>query len=128
MNPTDQNLEEIVISSTSGKGVEVTFECAGAEETLNQALALTRPGGQISLIGHYRATPRFNLETLIINSISLFGPMYGHDFFDEAVKLLLAGEVDFTPLVGHWHPIEKAEEAFETASDADQSVKVLFNL
>ena len=128
VNPTDQNLEEIVISSTSGKGVEVTFECAGAEETLNQALALTRPGGKISLIGHYRATPRFNLETLIVNSISLFSPMYGHDYFDEAVKLLLAGEVDFTPLVSHCHPIEKAEEAFETASDANQSVKVLFNL
>ena len=79
------------------------------------------------MIGHYRATPRFNIETLIVNSKSVSGPMYGHAFFDEAVKLLLEGEVDFTPLVSHWHPIEKAEEAFETASDADQSVKVLFN-
>ena len=127
VNPTDQNLEEIVMSSTQRKGVDVTFECAGEEETLNQAFALTRRGGKISLIGHYRATPRFNIETLIVNSMSVFGPMYGHAFFDEAVKLLLEGEVDFTPLVSHWHPIEKAEEAFETASDADQSVKVLFN-
>lgn len=127
VNPTDQNLEEIVMSSTQRKGVDVTFECAGEEETLNQAFALTRRGGKISLIGHYRATPRFNIETLIVNSMSVFGPTYGHAFFDEAVKLLLEGEVDFTPLVSHWHPIEKAEEAFETASDADQSVKVLFN-
>ena len=66
-------------------------------------------------------------ETLIVNSMSVFSPMYGHVFFDEAVKLLLEEEVDFTPLVSHWHPIEKAEEAFETASDVDQSVKVLFN-
>ena len=79
------------------------------------------------MIGHYRATPRFNIETLIVNSMSVFSPMYGHVFFDEAVKLLLEEEVDFTPLVSHWHPIEKAEEAFETASDVDQSVKVLFN-
>ena len=94
MNPTDQNLEEIVMSSTQGKGVDVTFECAGEEETLNQAFALTRCGGKISLIGHYRATPRFNIETLIVNSMSVFSPMYGHVFFDEAVKLLLEEEVD----------------------------------
>ena len=126
VNPADENLEEMVMSSTQGKGMDVTFECAGEEETLNQAFALTRNGGKISLIGHYRATPRFNIEALIVNSMSVFGPTYGPSFFDEAVKLLLEEEVDFTHLVSHRYPIEKAEEAFETASDANQSVKVLF--
>ena len=127
VNPADENLEEIVRSFTQGKGMDVTFECAGEEETLNQAFALTRNGGKISLIGHYRTTPRFNIEALIVNSMSVFGPTYGHSFFGEAVKLLLEEEVDFTHLVSHRYPIEKAEEAFETASDVNQSVKALFN-
>ena len=84
----------------------------GEEATLNQAFALTQCGGKISLIGHYRATPRFNIETLIVNSMSVFSPMYRHVFFDEAVKLLLEEEDDFTSLVRHWHPIEKAGETF----------------
>ena len=75
MNPTDQNLEEIVMSSTHLKDMDVTYKCAGEEATLNQAFALTQCGGEISLIGHYRATPRFNIETLIVNSMSVFSPM-----------------------------------------------------
>jgi len=126
VNPAGENLEEIVMSSTNGKGTDVTFECAGEERTLNQAFTLTKNGGRISLIGHYRKTPRFNIESLIIKSMSVFGPMGGHSFFDEVVKLVLEKKVDFTPLVTHKYPIEKAKEAFEAASDVNRSVKVLF--
>lgn len=126
VNPDTESLEEIVMSSTNGKGTDVTFECAGEETTLNQAFALTRIGGKISLIGHYRKTPRFNIEDLIIKSMSVFGPMGERSFFDEAVRLVSGKKVDFTQLVTHEYPIEKAKEAFETASNTHQSVKVLF--
>ncbi len=126
VNPVDESLEEIVMSATNGKGVDVAFECAGEEETLNQAFAFTKKSGGISLIGHYRKTPQFNIESLIINSMNVFGPVSGHQFFEESVKLISEGEVDLTQLVSHKYPIEKAKEAFETASDVNESVKVLF--
>ena len=68
-----------------------------------------------------------NIEKLIINSMNVFGPIYGHSFFDEAVELLLADKVDFMPLVSHTYSLEQATEAFETASDANKSTKVLFS-
>jgi L-iditol 2-dehydrogenase len=123
-----ENLEEIVKSSTDGKGSDVTFECAGDEVTLNQAFDLTKRGGRISLIGHYRKTPRFNIEHLIIRSMSVFAPSGGHHFFDEAVQLVAEGTVDLTQMVSHKYPIEKAVEAFEAASDVNESVKVVFVL
>ena len=126
VNPDAESLEEILMSSTNGKGTDVTFECAGEETTLNQAFALTRNGGKISLVGHYKRTPHFNIEDLIIKSMSVFGPVGKHSFFDEAVKLVSEKKVDFTQLVTHEYPIEKAKEAFETASNTHQSVKVLF--
>lgn len=125
VNPATDDLGEIVMSSTHGKGADVTFECAGAEESLKQAFALTRREGSISLIAHYRATPRFNIEAVIVSSMSVFGPTYGHAFFDEGVELLLGGGVELAHLVSHRYPIEKAEEAFEMAADVEQSVKVL---
>lgn len=127
VNPAEENLEEFVMSTTHGKGTNVTFECAGEEETLNQSFALTRREGKISLIGHYKTTPRFNIEDVIVKSLSVFGPEYGHAFFDEALQLLLDEQVDLTQLVSHRYPIEKAEEAFETASDVNRSVKALFS-
>jgi len=127
VNPTEEDLAEIVASSTSGKGVDVTFECAGREATLNQAFALTRPGGRISLIGHYRKTPHFNIEDLVVKGLNVFGPIGGNPFFDEAVRLVLEEKVDLAQLVSHRYPLEKAQEAFETASDVDESIKVIFS-
>jgi L-iditol 2-dehydrogenase len=127
VNPTAEDLAEIVTSSTRGKGVDVTFECAGQEATLNQTLALTRPGGRISLIGHYRKTPHFNIEDLVIKGLNVFGPIEGNPFFDEAVRLVLENKVDLAQLVSHRYPLEKAPEAFATASDVDQSIKVIFS-
>lgn len=126
VNPVDESLGEIVMSATNGKGVDVTFECAGEEETLNQAFALTKKSGGISLIGHYRRTPQFSIESLIMKSMNVFGPVSGHQFFGESVKLIWEGKVDLTQLVSHRYPIEKAKEAFEAASDVNESVKVLF--
>ena len=114
------------MSTTKGTGVDVTFECAGDEATLNQAFTLTRPGGRISLIGHHRQTPRFNIEHLIIKSLNVYGPVGGHSFFGEAVDLILERRADLAQMVSHTFPIEQAREAFAAASDVNESVKVLF--
>jgi len=127
VNPREENLAEIVASSTGGKGVDVTFECAGQEATLNQAFALTKPGGKISLIGHYSRTPHFNIEDLVMKGMNVFGPIEGNPFFDEAVGLVLEGKADLAQLVSHRYSIDQAQEAFETAADVDKSVKVIFS-
>ncbi|MFH1570144.1 MAG: zinc-binding dehydrogenase, partial [Gemmatimonadota bacterium] len=127
VDPAEHDLAEIVTTSAGGKGVDVTFECAGQEATLNQAFALTKPGGRISLIGHYRKTPHFNIEDLVIKALNVFGPSEGHGFYGEAVKLVPAGKVDLAQLVSHRYAIEEAREAFETACDVEASVKVIFS-
>jgi 2-desacetyl-2-hydroxyethyl bacteriochlorophyllide A dehydrogenase len=127
VNPAEEDLAEIVADSTSGKGIDVTFECAGQEETLKQAMGLTRPEGRVSLIGHYRKTPHFNIEDLVMKGLNVFAPIGGNPFFDEAVALVAEKKVDLEQLVSHQYPIEKAQEAFEMASDVDRSVKVIFS-
>ena len=101
VDPATEDLAEIVMEMTRGEGVAVTFDCAGEEAATNQAFALTRRGGRISLISHYRTAPRINVETLIMKSMNVFGPDYGHALYDEAVELILEGKVDLTPLVSH---------------------------
>ena len=125
VNPAVEDLAEVVASS--GKEVDVVFECAGQEETLKQAMRLTRPEGRISLIGHYSKTPHFNIEDLVMKGLNVFAPIGGNPFFDEAVELVAEKKVDLAQLVSHQYPIEKAQEAFDMASDVDRSVKVIFS-
>jgi 2-desacetyl-2-hydroxyethyl bacteriochlorophyllide A dehydrogenase len=126
VNPAKESLQEIVMETTGGAGVDVTFECAGQQSTLDQAFALTRAGSRISLIGHYGQTPSFIIEPLVMRSMSVFAPMPGHLFFEECVRLVQEGTIDLQQLVSHYYPIEQAQAAFETASDVEASVKVLF--
>jgi len=125
VNPAEEDLAEVVASS--GKEVDVVFECAGQEETLRQAMGLTRPEGRISLIGHYRKTPHFNIEDLVMKGLNVFAPIGGNPFFDEAVELVAEKRVDLAQMVSHRFAIEEAREAFEMAADVDRSVKVIFS-
>ncbi len=127
VDPTTEDLAEIVMGATRGQGADVSFDCAGEGAATNQAFALTRRGGRISLISHYRTAPRINVETLIMKSMNVFGPDYGHALYDEAVELILEGKVDLTPLVSHVYPLTRAGEAFETAANVNESVKALLN-
>jgi threonine dehydrogenase-like Zn-dependent dehydrogenase len=126
VDPGAEDLTQVVMEATDGQGVDVTFECAGTQETLDSCFALTRRAGRISLIGHYRETPRLNVEPLVIRSMSVYGPAGGHGFYEEALELVRSGAVDLEAMVTHTYPLEQAVEAFEAACDVDRSVKVLF--
>jgi 2-desacetyl-2-hydroxyethyl bacteriochlorophyllide A dehydrogenase len=128
VDPAAQDLQEVVMEHTRGAGVDVTFECAGQQSTLDQAFALTRAGSRISLIGHYRHTPSFQIEPLVMRAMSVYAPMPGHPFYEECVRLVQEETVDLEQLVSHRYPLEQAPQAFEMASDPEASVKVLFTL
>lgn len=124
VDPRDQDLARLVAEWTGGQGVDVYVECAGTQATLDHAFSLTKPAGRILLIAHYRRTPQFNLETFVRGGRSLY-PMGADDVNDEAIRLVAEGVVDLEPLVSHAFPLERAQEAFEMACDAERSVKVL---
>jgi L-iditol 2-dehydrogenase len=122
-----ENLEEHVKALTDDEGVEVAFECAGTLSTSMQALTLTRRGGKVCLVAHYSNSVKVDLEEVVSRAFSVYGvtPDYSLAFFEEAVGLILSGKVKLRPLISHIFPIEKAREAFETASRPDASIKVL---
>ncbi|MBC7236379.1 MAG: zinc-binding dehydrogenase [Chloroflexi bacterium] len=126
VNPAAEDLAEIVMDATGGQGADVAFECAGTGATLNQAFALTNRWGRISLIAHYRQEPPFSVETIARGGKSVYGPFSPGPTVEEAIQLVAEKKVDLTSMVSHTFPLEKAQQAFEVACDAAQSVKVLF--
>ena len=51
INATGAELIELVKQETSGRGADYTFEAAGIDHTLQPSLDVTRPGGQVVLLG-----------------------------------------------------------------------------
>jgi threonine dehydrogenase-like Zn-dependent dehydrogenase len=117
-------------------GVDVVFDCVGSPESLEQSLAITRPGGQIVLVG-MPGPVRLDLAPLWQREITLRGAYaYGVERRPEgprptfALAFELVEVARLERLVSARYPLERFEEAVAHAASAGRrgSVKVVFDL
>jgi S-(hydroxymethyl)glutathione dehydrogenase / alcohol dehydrogenase len=65
---------------TGGRGADVAIEAAGREETISQALRLTRRGGQVVLVGAGGNEVRLSVPAftgIVMTGKSILGSLYG---------------------------------------------------
>ena len=43
-----------VFAVTEGKGADLVIDCAGADDTFDQSIRMTKPGGKVLLVAFYR--------------------------------------------------------------------------
>lgn len=118
-------------------GAEKVFECVGAPSTMEDAVRLTKPGGEVSLVGMPGAKSSLDLTALWYKEVSLSGTYaYGvEDYRGERVKsfelaMRLAPDIGLEKLVGPHFKLEDYREAISTARSAGRegNVKVVLDL
>lgn len=116
------------------QGAEVTFDCVGSAASLTQALALTRPGGRIVMVG-MPGVETLDLTPLWQREISLQGAYaYGTETvggarirtFDLAAELVAAA--DLGRLVSATYALDRYADALAHAGDAGRrgATKIAF--
>ena len=117
VDPTQENLAEIVKQESDGYGADVTIAAIGVPRLVNELLTLTRPGGRVNLFagfsGEGEATISANLihyGELIVTGTSACT----REDFRQALNLLGSGQFQAGPLVSHRFPLASIEDAFET--------------
>ncbi|MGO8876116.1 MAG: zinc-dependent alcohol dehydrogenase [Acidimicrobiales bacterium] len=117
-------------------GVDVVYDCVGSPQSIEQSLAVVRPGGDIVLVG-MPGTTKVDLAPLWQREVRLRGAYaYGAEerldgarsTFDLAFELVRASRLE--RLVSAAYPIERFEEAVAHAAAAGRrgSVKIVFDL
>jgi (R,R)-butanediol dehydrogenase / meso-butanediol dehydrogenase / diacetyl reductase len=94
LDPTEEDVPERVRELTGGAGADVTFECAGLDPVLAQAVASTRPGGtcvNVSIWGH---PATFDVNSLVLSEIRLIGSLAYAGRHPEVIDLVRDGVVD----------------------------------
>lgn len=122
-----------IMEITDGKGADVIYESVGGyATTLEEAQEIIRPGGTIVIIGIFRKMPELNFGKLLRNEINLlfswsYSTWDGVPEFQISLDLVAEGKVQTEPLITHKFPLEKINEAFQTALDKYKSnaLKVL---
>ena len=101
---------------TNGRGVDVAFEAAGTQDSVDTCFAAVAPGGKVVLAGipdddrtsfSASAARRKGLTIKLVRRMKHTYP--------RAIELVSKGLVDVRSLVTHRFPLERAREAFRVA-------------
>jgi threonine dehydrogenase-like Zn-dependent dehydrogenase len=87
VNVEREDLEERVMTTTGGRGVDVALDTAGAAGTLETAVRLTRKGGLVLVAAVPETGSAYSAADLLARRITL-RPCRGHSY--QAVELALA--------------------------------------
>jgi L-idonate 5-dehydrogenase len=117
---------ETLQALSAERPVDVAFEVSGSGAGLGAAIRTVRRGGTVVLVGNL---PGGDIpapaNAIMAKEIDLRGTFRFGPEFDEAVAMIVAGEIDVDRLVTARRPLAEAPDAFRLALDRSRSVKVV---
>ena len=111
-------------------GMDIVYECAGQQETLDEAVELLKPGGKLVLIG----IPRFERVSFSIDQIrrkelTLINIRRQNDCTQAAIDLVASGKINVDFMTTHRFKFEDTSAAFDMVEGyRDGVVKAMISL
>ena len=130
INIRNENLAEFVCEETQGIGMDLVMDCAGTEESFNQALESVRPGGRLVLYGVY-PDPLYeaHVVSIVLKDLTVYGCLSDRKGWDEVVALVEQHRLNLKRLITHRFPLEDAASAYEQVRcQTDGLVKAVLQL
>jgi len=120
-----------MVGDSVGMGADVVLDCVGSAASIDDALAVVRPRGQVVLVGmpgrvSVDLTGLWNKEIGLLGAYAYGVEEGGARTFDLAFELVAAAELG--RLVSARYPLERYREAIEHAATAGArgAVKIVF--
>ena len=125
-NPERQDIVSAILERET-LGVDVVYECAGEQSTLDEAVELLRPGGRLIMIG----APRFERVSFIIDKlrrkeITIVNIRRQNNCTQQAIDLIASGRISVDFMITHRFKLERTQDAFDMVAEyRDGVVKAL---
>jgi threonine dehydrogenase-like Zn-dependent dehydrogenase len=128
-NPETQDVVSEILS-IQPEGIDVAYECAGQQETIDQAIEVLKPGGTLMLIGIPREQRvGFNPDLIRRKEISIINVRRQNHCTQKAIDLIAQGEVNLDFMITHRYDFNQSKEAFDlVAGYKDGVVKALIKV
>ncbi|MPW25407.1 alcohol dehydrogenase catalytic domain-containing protein [Alkalibaculum sp. M08DMB] len=127
VNAKTESMETISKLDTDGEGVDVLFECSGAEIAAMEMTNITRVGGSICMVSVHKAPHNVNLRDINFKEQHMVGTrVYTKEEFRQAVEYAAQINGDLEKIVSHIVPLKDSENVFDMIADPQYgTVKVL---
>lgn len=132
-----QDVESWLLERTGGKGADVFFECVGRNETMQQAVGLTGPGGRIMLVGN----PASDMTLLkavywkiLRNQLTVYGTWnssFTHSAEDDwhyVLDRLEKGRIAPAQMITHRMPLEELDRGLAVMRDKKEEYGKVMSL
>jgi L-iditol 2-dehydrogenase len=128
INPKNMDLAEVVKAETQGRGVDVAVVTAPSLEAYAAGMNICRRGGKLCVFApthpgkHLQISPKelFFSELQIIPSYST-----SHLETRVAMRLIESNRIDVKRLITHRFNLQQTAQAFKTALETEESLKII---
>ena len=114
--------KEFVMRNSDHGGADVVIEVAGADSTFRLAWECARPNAIVTVVAMYDKPQVLPLPDMYGKNLTFkTGGVDGCDCA-EILQLIEAGKIDTTPLITHFFPLNRIEEAYRIFENRQDGV------
>lgn len=127
VNGRNDGLSNYIAETTRGEGVDVVFECSGAESAALEMTKVARVGGTVCMTGIHKASHPVDLRELNFKEQILVGSrVYTKREFEQTVPYAAQIRDDLEAVVTQVVPLSRSEGIFDMIADPSiDTVKIL---
>ncbi|MBV9560710.1 MAG: zinc-binding dehydrogenase [Bradyrhizobium sp.] len=127
INVTRENPVDVVKQLTGGIGADYVIECAGSEQTIDQAIHMTNRGGKICLAAFPHERVMTDIAHVVRNNIYVYGIRgEGKSATHRAMELMAEKRFDATRIHTHTFPLADLPIALRYARERiEDAIKVV---
>jgi len=114
INLTEEDPEEVIQKLVGKDGIDIFFECAGAQKAVELGVGLLKREGKYTQIGLFKDKVHLDMDPLIFKEIKMFGA-YAHKWsaWEKAIELYTTDKVQVGKLISDVLPLREWKNAFE---------------
>jgi L-iditol 2-dehydrogenase len=113
INPLTHEIKKI-LSETFPKGVDAAVDCAGAKNSLLNAIEVVKKGGRVIVTALFKEKVEIDPLTVMLREINILGSqMYTSEEFKQAISLSCKVRDRLRQLITYKMNFEQAKEAFK---------------
>jgi len=126
VNAAEEDVPARIRELTQGRGADVALEVVGTAPTIQSAIACTRKGGSVTLVGNVTPEIELPLQEVVTRELSLHGTCGCNGEYPACIDLLESGAIQVEPLITARASLEQGADWFQRLYDGEpNAMKVL---
>lgn len=122
VDPTKQDLNEVVREVTEGRGVDALIIAVANTVVAESVLSLARPGGRVMLFGGFPGSSTLTLDPNLIHykQVALLGSSgFTTRQFKQAAEIIMQKKINIGQMITHRFPLSEIKKAFALAMECE---------